>query len=156
MARLSGFISAVRPTAWWLSTVSILQALKPPSPEYRGQIVSTLLGIVIPWVVNLVSNLVYHIDLTPFAFIVSGPRIRLEHLQISLVRNAPNAFETVIASMNDAVFILDMRNRIINVNPAGQQMLSLTSAEILGRTASEVFKNRTEFSGWLPTCREHP
>jgi PAS domain S-box-containing protein len=127
------------------STVLILQALKRRPPEYRGQLVSTLLGIFIPWVVNLISNLVSHIDLTPFAFIVSGFSFVWSIYKYHLFENAPNAFETVIASMNDAVFILDMRNRIINVNPAGQQMLSLTSAEILGRPSREVFKNQTNF-----------
>jgi PAS domain S-box-containing protein len=126
------------------STVLIIQALKRRPREYRGQSISTLLGIAIPWVTNAVSNLVYHVDLTPFAFIISGLAIAWSIYKYHLFENAPNAFETVIASMSDAVFILDMRNRIVNVNPAGQQMLALSSAEILGRHTTEVFKNRTD------------
>ena len=126
------------------STILIVQALKRRPIEYNGQIISVLLGIAIPWLTNTVSNLVYHIDLTPFAFIISGLAIAWSIYKFHLFERAPNAFETVIASMNDAVFILDMRNRIVNVNPAGRQMLALSSAEILGQPTSKVFKNQTD------------
>ena len=125
------------------STVLIIQALKRRPREYRGQTISTLLGIAIPWITNVVSNLVYHVDLTPFAFVISGLAIAWSIYKYHLFERAPNAFETVIASMSDAVFILDMRNRIVNVNLAGQQMLALSSAEILGHHTSDVFKNQT-------------
>jgi PAS domain S-box-containing protein len=126
------------------STALIVQALKRRPREYRGQIISTLLGIAVPWITNLVSNLMYQIDLTPFAFVVSGLAIAWSIYKYHLFENAPNAFETVIASMSDAVYILDMRNRIVNVNPAGQQLLSLSRAEILGRHTSDVFKNQAD------------
>jgi PAS domain S-box-containing protein len=126
------------------STVLIVQALNRRPREYRGQIISTLLGIAIPWITNLVSLLVRQVDLTPFAFIISAGTITLSIYKYHLFENAPNASETVIASMNDAVFILDMRNRIVNVNPAGQQMLGLTSVEILGRQTGEVFKDQAD------------
>lgn len=125
-------------------TVLIVRALTRRPREYRRQISSVLLGIVIPWLVNAVSNLVYHVDLTPFAFIASGLAIAWSINRYHLFERTPNAFETVIASMSDAVFILDMRNTIVNVNPAGQQMLNRSSAEILGHTTSEVFKDHTD------------
>jgi PAS domain S-box-containing protein len=126
------------------STVLIVRALKRRPREYRAQILSVLLAITIPWLTNAVSNLVFRIDLTPFAFIVSGLAFAWSIYRYHLFERVPNAFETVIASMSDAVFILDMRNRIVNVNPAGQQMLGFSSAEILGQRTSEVFKNRTD------------
>lgn len=126
------------------STILIVRAMNRRPLEYRSQIWSVLLGIAIPWITNAVSNLVYRIDLTPFAFIISGLAIAWSIYKYHLFERAPNAFETVIASMSDAVFILDMHNKVVNVNPAGQQMLSLTSSEILGHPTSEVFKNQTD------------
>lgn len=127
------------------STLLTVQAMNRRPREYRGQILSTLLGVAIPWLTNLVSYLVYRVDLTPFAFLISVLAIAWSIYKYHLFENAPNAFETVIASMNDAVFILDMRNRIVNVNPAGQQLLSLSGAEILGRQTGEVFKHTANF-----------
>ncbi len=126
------------------STVLIVQALNRRPREYRGQTMSTLLGIVIPWITNIVSNLIYHRDLTSFAFIITGLTLIWSIYKYHLFERAPNAFETVIESMSDPVFILDMRNRIVNVNPAGQQMLNLSTGEILGHHTSEVFKGHTD------------
>ncbi len=126
------------------STILIVRALRRRPREYRGQILSILLGIAIPWLTNAASNLVYRVDLTPFAFTISGLAIAWSIYRYHLFERPPNAFETVIASTSDAVFILDMRNKIVHVNPAGQQMLGLSSGEILGQHTSEVFKNQTD------------
>ena len=126
------------------STIWIAQALNRRPKVYRGQIISILVGILIAWITNAVSNLIYHIDLTPFAFIFTGLAFAWSVYKHHLFESAPNAFETVIENMSDAVFILDMRNRIVNVNTAGQQMLKLSSNEILGHLTSEVFKNQTD------------
>jgi PAS domain S-box-containing protein len=126
------------------SAVLMVQALNRRPREYHGQLLSILLGIAVPWATNLVSNLVFHADLTPFAFLFSVLAVAWSIYKYHLFERAPNPFETVIASMRDAVFILDMRNRIVNVNPAGQQMLSLSKAEILGRQPSEVFKEQAD------------
>lgn len=127
------------------STYLIVRALIRRPREYRGQIVSILVAIAIPWLTNAVSNLVYNIDLTPFAFPISGIATAWSIYKYHLFERPPNAYETVIASMKDAVFILDMRNRIVNVNPAGQQLLALPRDGILGQHTSDVFKNRTDF-----------
>jgi len=126
------------------STVVIFQALIRRPKVYRGQIVSVLVGIVIPWTTNAVSNLIYHIDLTPFAFVFTGFAFAWSIYKHHLFESPPNPFETVIENMSDAVFILDMRNRIVNVNAAGQQMLRLSSSEILGHGTNEVFKDQTD------------
>lgn len=125
-------------------TVMIFRALIRRPEVYRGQIVSVLVGIIIPWITNGVSNLIYHADLTPFAFIFTGIAFAWSIYKHHLFESPPNPFETVIENMSDAVFILDMRNRIVNANVAGQQMLKLSSGEILGHDASEVFKNQTD------------
>jgi PAS domain S-box-containing protein len=127
-----------------ISTVMIFQALIRRPKVYRGQIVSVLVAIVIPWTTNAVSNLIYHIDLTPFAFIFTSFAFAWSIYKHHLFESPPNPFETVIENMSDAVFILDMRNRIVNVNVAGQQMLNLSSSDILGHDSNEVFENQTD------------
>jgi PAS domain S-box-containing protein len=128
-----------------ISAVLIVQALNRRPREYRGQSISILLGISVPWITNLVSNLVYQVDLTPFAFIVSGLAFAWSIYKYRLFEVPPNAFETVIASMSDPVFILDMRNRFVNINSAGLQMLGLSSTAVLGHDTGEVFQNRDDF-----------
>jgi PAS domain S-box-containing protein len=126
------------------STVLIVQALIRRPKVYRGQIQSILVGIAIPWITNLVSNLIYDIDLTPFALIVTGLAFIWSIYQHHLFEAPPNAFETVIESMNDPVFIIDMRGKIISANPAAQQMLDLSASEVIGHQTSDVFVGQTD------------
>jgi len=125
-------------------TVLIVQALLRRPEVYRGQILSILVGIAFPWITNVVSNLVYDLDLTPFAFIVTSLAFAWSIFRQHLFESPPNAFETVIESMSDAVFILDMRNRVVNANPAAQQMLGLPASEIIDHHTREVFARQTD------------
>ena len=129
------------------STVFIFQALKDRPKVYRGQLVFISIGIAAPWLGNLlsISGIYPHpIDLTPFAFIITGLVIAWGMYKYNLLDIAPIGFETVIESMNDAVFILNKRNDIVDVNPAGQNLLELSASEIIGRDARTVFKEQSD------------
>lgn len=140
---------------FWISTlyayglliagiVLIVQALIRRPEVYRGQILSILVGYAFPWITNVVSNVFYDFDLTPFAFIVTSLAFAWSIFRHHLFESPPNAFETVIESMSDPVFILDMRNRVVNANPAAQQMLGLSDSEIIDHHTSEVFARQTD------------
>lgn len=129
------------------STIFIIQALIHRPKVYRGQMVSITIGIAAPWLGNLFSITGLYpppIDLTPFAFTVTGIVIAWSMYKHNLLDIAPIGFETVIESMNDAVFILNKRNNIVDVNPAGQNMLDLSAGEIIGRDARDVFEEQSD------------
>jgi PAS domain S-box-containing protein len=127
------------------STILIIQALIRRPKAYRGQISSVLVGVAAPWIGNAISNLAnLHIDLTPFSFAITGLAIVWSIYKYHLFEIAPNAYETVINSMRDPVFIMDMRNTIINANPAAQQMLGLPASGVIGHHSSEVFVDQTD------------
>lgn len=129
------------------STIMIVHALMRRPKIYRGQMVSITVGIAVPWLGNLfsISGLYSHsIDLTPFAFTITGLVIAWSVYKHHLLDIAPIGFETVIESMSDAVFILDARNNVIDVNPAGRKTLKLSGSEIIGRNAREVFKDYSD------------
>jgi len=86
-----------------------------------------LIGVLAPWA----SNIVYlagfeplrHIDLTPAAFTVSGLAFFWGTVRHQMLELIPIARDTVIESMQDAVIVLDMRNRIIDLNTAARKLL---------------------------------
>jgi len=130
-----------------VSTIFIIQAMLHRPKIYRGQMVSITVGITAAWLGNLISIsdlFPLPIDLTPFAFTITGLAIAWSIYKHDLPDIAPIGFETVIDSMNDAVFILDMQNNIVDVNPAGQKMLKLSSSEVIGRNARDMFKEQTD------------
>ena len=125
-----------------ISTVLIVQATIRHPKTYRGQTASMLAGIIAPWLGYAISNFGLFqlpIDLTPIAFTLTGLAIAWNIYNYQLQNIARIAFETVIDSMSDALFILDMENQIVDVNPAGQRTLQRSVDEIIGRDASEVF-----------------
>lgn len=124
------------------STVLIIQASIRRPQTYRGQVASLWAGIIAPWFGYAISSFGLFqipIDLAPLAFTMTGLAIAWNIYNYHLQNIAPVAFETVIDSMSDALFILDMENKIVDVNPAGQRTLQRSASEIIGHNANEVF-----------------
>lgn len=127
------------------STFLIIQTLIRRPRMYRGQMVSILVGIAAPWIGNVISTFVHiHIDLTPFAFTITGIAIAWGIFRHNLLDISPIAYQTVFENMSDAVFILDKQNRIIDVNLTGQKAFDLSSDQVVGKHAREVFKGQAD------------
>ncbi len=45
----------------------------------------------------------------------------------------------VMESMNDGVIVLDLQNRIMDMNAAGQQITGYASSEVIGQEANQIF-----------------
>jgi PAS domain S-box-containing protein len=135
-----------------LGTILIIVALIRSPHLYRGQTVGLLIGVLAPWVGNalyiLDSGPFPNLDLTSFAFTLTGLGFSWSLFGFRLLDIVPAAHETVFKSMSDAVIIMDAQNRIVDLNPATQR--------ILGRPASESIGQQAEkgLSGW-PALVEH-
>lgn len=110
---------------------------------YRQQSVWLVAGAIIP----LIGNVIYVFRLIPglvqdytsvtfaiaaVAFIIGMSRHQLFDLQ-------PVARDAVIDSMSDAMFALDNRDRIVDLNPAAVAMIGLEADAILGQPAAQAF-----------------
>lgn len=141
------------------STILIVQTLAQNSKSDHNQMVRIVLGtgIAASWLGILISLSGLNplpVDLKPFAFTITGftvawcvykPKHRSQDI-------TPLGFEAVIASMTDSVFILDMQNNIVDVNPTGQKVLGLPSDEIAGRHIREVFNNQLDLIDMYETA----
>jgi PAS domain S-box-containing protein len=102
-----------------------------------------LIGLLLPWASNLIYLLeiepVRHIDLTPAAFAVSGLAFfwgAIRHQMLDLI---PIARDAVIKSMTDAVFVLDLRDRIIDLNTAARQLLPGQDEKSVGQPLAVLY-----------------
>ncbi|UKJ08460.1 histidine kinase N-terminal 7TM domain-containing protein [Solitalea lacus] len=97
---------------------------KKSNDIYKKHNTSLLIGSIIPWVANvfyLAGVRPYqHIDLTPFAFMLTGLIIGLSFIRFRLFDIIPVAREKVIDAMSDGILVLDTQNRIVDAN---RQML---------------------------------
>lgn len=110
--------------------------------SYRRMALALLGAALLPWVANLLHNFAVgwfaRVDLTPFAFTVTGGLLVWGLFHERLVDLAPLARSAVLESMADAVFVIDPFGRIVDVNPAGVDLASATRTALLGRRLDDV------------------
>jgi PAS domain S-box-containing protein len=113
---------------------------------YQRQALLMVLGIAAPWAGNLlyVFNLalLHGLDLTPFAFTISGLLFGAALFRLKLFDLTPVARETVMMSLEDAVYVLDVADRVVDLNPAGLALLHVPAKEVLGQPATDVFASQ--------------
>jgi len=109
---------------------------------YRRQGWTFLIAIAVPWLANIVTLAhpapLSYLDLTPFAFAVSGVVIAWGLTRQSLLDLAPAAREAVMEVMATGIIVLDHRDRVVDMNSAAEGMLSVLSDRILGQRLSDV------------------
>src|SRR5215211_4869670 len=104
---------------------------------YRKQSAVLLLAVLAPWAANA-SNLaelapLTHLDLTPFAFPLSIGALAWGIRRYRLLDIVPVDRGYVIEGMTDGVIVLDPKNRVLDLNPAAEQILGKTSSEAVGQ-----------------------
>lgn len=124
-----------------LGTFLMIQALRRQKDLFRGQAALILLAILIPWFGNLLYitglNPIPALDLTPFAFTLSAAAFTWGIFRFHLIELTPVARDIVIETMPDGVIVLDLQGRIVDVNPAAQQMFRLTDQQLMGRPLAD-------------------
>lgn len=113
---------------------------------YRLQAGLLLLGVMAPWV----SNSMYlaglrpipHLDLTPFAFTLTGLAAGWNLFRFRFLDVVPVARRALVEGMQDGVIVLDAQNRIVDLNLAAQQIIGQPATAVLGQPDSQIL------AGW--------
>jgi PAS domain S-box-containing protein len=112
------------------------------SALYRRQAIILMAGAVIPLMANVLFLFVleqsFILDPTPFALMVTGIIFAVGLFRFRLLDVVPVARDAVIEGMSDAVLVLDVENRIVDLNPAAQRALRWGSDQVIGRPAKEA------------------
>jgi PAS domain S-box-containing protein len=121
----------------------LIQSLMRSARLYVGQAGALLIAVAAPWVGNALTvfglNPFPKLDLTPFAFTITGVAMASSLFLFRLLDIIPVAREAVIDSMSDAVIVLDEQNRIVDLNPAAQRLAIRTASRAVGRPFTQVF-----------------
>jgi len=101
-----------------------------------------LIGMSIPWATNAVylSGLspFPNLDLTPLGFALGAAAVGASLLRFGLFDVVPIAREALVEGLPDAVIVLDMRDRVVTLNPAAERLLGQASRTLLGRPATDI------------------
>ncbi len=116
---------------------------------YRKKLLVILLGALIPWGANGIYlfelSPLGHLDLTPFAFTLSGLACAWGMFRYQLMNIISLAHKTIIEGMEDVVFVLDIRDRIIDLNNSAAKVFDILLDTAKGR----------QLSGALPVLNQY-
>ncbi|MGJ3241230.1 MAG: histidine kinase N-terminal 7TM domain-containing protein [Anaerolineae bacterium] len=132
-----------------LSTGLLLRTFWHSKGLYRYQILLLLIGQFAPWVANMLylmdaSPLPTYMDLTPIAFAITALSAGWNLIRYRLMDITPIAHDVVFEAIDDVVFVLDAKQRIVEINPAGLELLRRPGKDVIGVDASVVFANQAE------------
>jgi PAS domain S-box-containing protein len=112
------------------------------SPMHRGQSILVIIGILIPLVgITLTMfgiTLTFHRDTTPLTFAIANLVLVFALFRFRFLDIVPVARNAIFENMNDIVCVLDIQHRIIDANPASQQITGLTHKEVVGFSFDQV------------------
>lgn len=125
---------------------------------YRSQIAVMLAGIFIPWVGSLVyvtgKSPLPGLELTPISLALSGILLALGIFRFGLFELVPVARERLIETMGEGVVVLDGKNRIVDLNPAAEELLGVRRRDSLGLPLEQVWGAWPELAAGFDRTRE--
>jgi PAS domain S-box-containing protein len=120
----------------------LLRSLMRSPGVIRAQAVAIIVGTLAPLLANALSifDLIptRGIDLTPFAFVVTGLTMGWALFRFQLLDVVPIARDRIIEGMRDGVIVLDARKRIVDLNQAAQELLNRPTSQIIGHPSRDV------------------
>lgn len=122
------------------TVLMINQAIRSRS-LYRAQAISLVVGALLPWAASMLfvtgHSPIPFVDPTPVAFALSGLAFTVAMQRYRALDLLPAARERIVDQMPDAIIVLDMHDRIIDLNPAAQAILSVT-IDVLGHPLARI------------------
>jgi serine phosphatase RsbU (regulator of sigma subunit) len=126
----------------FVGTVVFVRSMVRLARTYRRMALLLLAAALLPWAANLAFNfgvgILTRLDLTPFAFTVTGGVLVWGVFRERLIDLVPIARGAVLDGLPDGVFVLDAFGRVTDVNPAGAAALGTTRAALVGHPLAEL------------------
>jgi diguanylate cyclase (GGDEF)-like protein/PAS domain S-box-containing protein len=130
-----------------VALVLLCQSARRSGLLYRYQYRWILVASLLPWLGNAYSesnfDALKSVDLGPITFGLSGLIFAFAFLRTHFLDLIPVARGRLIENMRDGVIVLDMQNRIVDINPAMANFLECDPESYMGQNASELFR------GWM-------
>ena len=131
-----------------IGTILLIRLFIRSPHLYRQQAGLLLLGALIPWVGNGLSiaglKPIPNLDLTPFAFTLSGVVMGWALFRYQLLDIMPVARRAVVDGLSDGIIVLNTQNRIVDLNQAAQRIIGYNANEAIGKAGAEIFADRLD------------
>ena len=135
-----------------LALILLTQTFLNKPRQYILQSLTIIIGVFIPILAKIVSLAVFifilNLELPLASFIITGGLLLYSIQRYKLMDIAPIARAMVVESMREGWMVLDLKNRIVDLNPAAETLLGVTREETFGKPAEDFLQN------WLKLERE--
>ncbi len=125
----------------------LLNALFHEPQSFKGQRLMVIIGVFMPWMGNILYifklSPLPGIDISVIGFSITGIAFFLGLLRFQLLDLMPIARSAIFDNITDAIIVLDVNNRIVDINTAAQLLLSRSQKIVIGQHA------RNAFSPWM-------
>ncbi|MCX7791737.1 MAG: PAS domain S-box protein, partial [Chloroflexaceae bacterium] len=122
-----------------LGTILMLRQIFQRNYLFRWRSVILLSAVLLPWLGNaLYLARVSPLDLTPFAFALTGSLLTWSIVGFRLLDLTPIAREVVLESMGDGVLVLDQQGRVVDLNPAAARIFGVVPARVVGQAVESL------------------
>lgn len=126
-----------------LASIWLASRLISSTRLHRLQIGLVLLASLAPFFGSLLYispiNPTPGLDWTPFGFTAAGLLVAVSLFRFQLIKLMPVAHKAVFDRLEDAILVLDMENRLVDLNPAAGRMILLPDQRATGQALSQVF-----------------
>lgn len=118
---------------------------------YRMRSVLLIVGLSLPFVVNMANTMLssVHYFITPIMFNISAPVFFWALFRYRLFEVLPVARDRAFEHMDDAIIIVDIENRIVDMNPNAALLAGKTAEILLEKPLFAGFPQFTEALGSL-------
>ncbi|MBN2005458.1 MAG: PAS domain-containing protein [Anaerolineae bacterium] len=128
-------------TMIFVSLILVILTTIGAAPLRRRQLVTILVGILIPLAVNILLTfgiIPFVADFTPIAFTFSGALFAWAMYRQRLFDLTPLAREIAIDEMADGMLVLDKDYRVVDNNPVVQHILNLPQSDLHSTSIVEI------------------
>ncbi len=97
-----------------------------------------------------------NVELAPLSFSFSGLTLAWGVFRVRLFDVIPIARHAVIENMADGMLVLDMQNRIVDINASAERLLAISRGEVIGEPVGRVPQLGTLRAGWTDPAVAQP
>lgn len=112
------------------------------SPQHRVPVLMMLLSVVSTRVTLLLALFQLHVSATSgwdaLIFLQAAVIYAIVLFGLRIFDPVPAAYRTVVAQMQTGILVFDGQGRVVNLNPAAEQMLGMRSSDARGKSWPEV------------------
>ena len=155
---------------WWLIilyhyvlmailSLILIRQVVISSGFYRSQAGVILSAVVVVWIVNGIyvsgNSPVPNMDVGPLAFILVAISMARGFFRFELLDILPVAKAEIFNGLSDPIFVVDEKDRLLDINPAAETMLNIKSSVSIGQKIGDLLGNHPGILDAANTTKPH-